>query len=520
MTALAHPSPPSPFLGDYAGELREPRPRKDGVRHVDTPRLIQKLKELGVTHYFYLIWHAPTDWDDLRHEFLPAARQAGIDVWVYLVPPSESHRIQSEPFGTDYVAWFRAIGSLSRHYANLKGIVMDDFNHNLSFFTPEYVAKMKQAGREINPDLLFYPQIYYTAIHSHFLKKYRSLFDGVVMTFRDGKYRNTQRTRDLEDQASKASRLLNREGLPLILMVHASKLSATPSHPSARYVDRSLRAGLRQLHHGNIQGLVTYVLHKEWFPERRDRTAYSGYGYGSLFIPSGPSPAPGDKGEIRQRIRPGPSGEYRLRFHHMSVYPRNLRKGEYAKQLLIGNRVVWEEDVRAGRVEEWKRKTLHLTPHLRGKKKTSLTLRLVRKQGRSPTWLYIGFDRLDPLGFQLTNADFEEPSGWSYRSNHPAVIGETLIYDPKRRLRVYLITMMMYHTFHLYHQISSSGPPPLQRMADSMLQSVIGGRTQHVCRDLELLKKALEQDDTLPSSQRETWINQIDRLDRILTINP
>lgn len=100
MTALAHPSPPSPFLGDYAGELREPRPRKDGVRHVDTPRLIQKLKELGVTHYFYLIWHAPTDWDDLRHEFLPAARQAGIDVWVYLVPlqsPAGSNRNPLEP---------------------------------------------------------------------------------------------------------------------------------------------------------------------------------------------------------------------------------------------------------------------------------------------------------------------------------------------------------------------------------------------------------------------------------------
>lgn len=518
--AFANPSPPVPFLGDYAGELREPRPRKDGVRHVDTPRLIQKLKELGVTQYFYLIWHAPTDWDDLRREFLPAARRSGIDVWVYLVPPSESRRIQPEPYGTDYVAWFRAIGNLSRNYENLKGIVMDDFNHNLSFFTPKYVSRMKQAGRKINPDLLFYPQIYYTAIDSHLLKKYRSLFDGVVMTFRDGKYRNTQRTRDMEDQITKISRLLNREGLPLILMVHASKLSATPANPSAHYVNQSLRTGLRQLRQGNIQGLVTYVLHKEWFPERRDRTAYSGYGYGSLFIPPGHPPGPGGKGEIRQKIHPEASEKYGLGFHHMSVYPRNLRKGDYVKQILVGDRVVWEEDVRAGQVEEWKSKTLNLTPYLREKKETVLALRLVRKQGRSPTWLYIGYDRLKPQGFQLANADFEEPSGWSYRSNYPAVIGETLIYDPRRRLRVYLITMMMYHTFHLYHQMASSGPPPLHRMADSMLQSVLEGRTQNTCRELDQLKKALERDHTLSSPQREAWIHQINKLNRILTINP
>ncbi|MFD1425702.1 hypothetical protein JOD24_003072 [Kroppenstedtia sanguinis] len=487
---------------------------------MDTPRLIQKLKELGVTQYFYLVWHAPTDWDDFRHEFLPAARQAGIDVWVYLVPPSEAHRIQSEPFGTDYIAWFRAIGSLSRNYANLKGVVMDDFNHNLSFFTPEYVAKMKQAAKKSNRDLLFYPQIYYSAIHPHILEKYRSLFDGVVMTFRDGKYRNTQRNQDLEEQISKTSRLLAREGLPLILMVHASKLSATPSNPSAHYVEESLRTGLRQLHHGNIQGLVTYVLHKEWFPERRDHAAYSGDGYGSLFIPSGPAPAPGNKGEIRQLIRPKPSGKYELRFHHMSVYPRNLRKGEYVKQILIGDRVVWEEDVRAGEVEKWKGESLNLTPHLRGKKETNLTLRLVRKGGKSPSWLYIGFDRLDPLGFQLTQANFEEPSGWSYHSNHPAIIGETLIYDPKRRLRVYLISMMMYQSFHLFHEISSSAPFPLQQRADAMLQSVIAGQTQHVGHDLKLLKRTLEQTSTVPPSQKKKWIHQIDRLDRLLTINP
>lgn len=519
-TAFAKPSPPPPFLGDYAGELREPRPRQDGVRHVDTPRLIRKLKELGVSQYFYLIWHASTDWDDLRKEFLPAAKKAGIDVWVYLVPPTEARWKKSEPFGTDYVAWFRAIGSLSRAYSNLKGVVMDDFNHNLSFFTPNYVARMKQAGRKMNPDLQFHPQIYYTAIHPGLLKKYRSLFDGVVMTFRDGKYRNTQRTRDMERQIAITSRLLKKEGLAFILMIHASKLSATPSNPSLRYVKESLRIGLDQLNKGNIQGLVTYVLQKEWFPERRDRTAYSGFGYGSLFIPPGYTPDPGGWGEIKQIIHPDRSGDYRLDFHHLSVYPRNLNKGQYVKQVLVDQRVVWEEDVRAGQVAQWKKKTLRLTSFLHGKKEAVLTLRLLRKKAGSSTWLYTGFDQLEPMGFKVANPSFEERSEWSYLSNHPAVIGETLIFDPKRRLRVYLTTMMMYNTFHLHDQIQASGTPLLKKEAEPLLQSVVNGRGGEAHRRLNRLIDHLERDTTLPVSKRENWLKQAKKLGHILAVNP
>ena len=70
-------------LADYDSELRLPNGR------VDTDAMVKRLKELGVTTYYWLIWHAATDWDDLK-VFLPKASQAGIEVWVYLVPPSES----------------------------------------------------------------------------------------------------------------------------------------------------------------------------------------------------------------------------------------------------------------------------------------------------------------------------------------------------------------------------------------------------------------------------------------------
>ena len=71
------------ILADYDSELRRP----DG--RVDVDAMVRRLDELGVNTYFWLIWHAATDWDDLKL-FLPKAAAAKIDVWVYLVPPSES----------------------------------------------------------------------------------------------------------------------------------------------------------------------------------------------------------------------------------------------------------------------------------------------------------------------------------------------------------------------------------------------------------------------------------------------
>src|SRR4051812_45594089 len=71
----------TPLYGDYGGEIREKKPRADGLLHVDTPKMIRRLKDLKVNTYFYLVWHESSDWDDLRNEFLPAAKKAGIRVW-------------------------------------------------------------------------------------------------------------------------------------------------------------------------------------------------------------------------------------------------------------------------------------------------------------------------------------------------------------------------------------------------------------------------------------------------------
>lgn len=74
LPALAQEKSPSrPNLADYNSELRG----LDG--RVDTDAMVERLKDLGVTTYYWLVWHAATDWDDLK-AFLPKAATPGRSV--------------------------------------------------------------------------------------------------------------------------------------------------------------------------------------------------------------------------------------------------------------------------------------------------------------------------------------------------------------------------------------------------------------------------------------------------------
>ena len=167
------------ILADYDAELRKPD------RRVDIDTMIARLKELGVNTYFYLIWHAPTDWEDLKL-FLPKARQAGINVWVYLVPPSESPPntgLYSEPFRLDYKRWAEEIAKLSLAHQNLTAWVMDDFYGNRQFFTPAYLGEMQTKAKSINPHLKFLPLMYFGEVRRKFVEDYREVIDGVVVAY-------------------------------------------------------------------------------------------------------------------------------------------------------------------------------------------------------------------------------------------------------------------------------------------------------------------------------------------------
>jgi hypothetical protein len=211
-----------PIVGDYDLELRQ-------GDHVDNAAMIQRLTELGVNTYFWLVWHSPNDWQDLQ-SFLPLADKAGISVWVYLVPHSESTIDAptwpySEPFKIDYVRWAEEIAKLSLKHRNLVGYVIDDFWGNVSptRFSPEYVTKMVAAGKGINPRLRFYPLMYYPELEAPaFYRTIGPLVDGVVAAYPND--------RAQIDRA--ADNLRNGYSLPTDVTIEFP--AATPSKPGDR----------------------------------------------------------------------------------------------------------------------------------------------------------------------------------------------------------------------------------------------------------------------------------------------
>ena len=167
------------ILADYDSELR----REDG--RVDVEAMTARLKDLGVNTYFWLIWHASTDWDDLKL-FLPRAAAAKINVWVYLVPPSESPprcKWYSEPFRLDYHRWGEEIARLSLEHKNLTAWVIDDFYANRRFYTPAYIREMQRRAKAVNPRLPFLPLMYFPEINRRFIDDYREVIDGVVVAY-------------------------------------------------------------------------------------------------------------------------------------------------------------------------------------------------------------------------------------------------------------------------------------------------------------------------------------------------
>jgi hypothetical protein len=161
--------------------------------HANIDSTILRLKDLHANTYMWLISGQP-NWNDLQ-SFLPKAKMAGITVWAYLRPPTETPQTgdccYSEPYDSDYVAWAQAIAKLSLRYSNLVGYVIDDFPYSTpywydgrdSLFTPSYINKMVSAGKAINPNLKFYPCQYFEDIDFNFWTHYAPIVDGILAPY-------------------------------------------------------------------------------------------------------------------------------------------------------------------------------------------------------------------------------------------------------------------------------------------------------------------------------------------------
>jgi len=191
------------IMSDYSGVIR----RGDG--HIDTTALISRLQTANIKTYMYLIYGSTpaNDWTDFCNEFMPAAQSAGIDVYVYLVPPTEGG--PSAPYNTyntsqDYVAWSQAIATQATYYSHLIGFVIDDFTVNLAYFTPLTLDSMMTAAHNICPRLSLQIIAYYPGLQSKFFTAYADHIDGVIFP-----YINLDSTADLNNQIISIKAMLN-----------------------------------------------------------------------------------------------------------------------------------------------------------------------------------------------------------------------------------------------------------------------------------------------------------------------
>ncbi len=253
----------------YCGGLRKP----DG--RLDVDGLIAQLVEIHANTYSYCIHGNTNDWADLAI-FLPRARAHGIKVWASVVPPSESPpkaKTYAEPFRLDYHRWAVEFAKLSVKEPNLVAWSIDDFTHNLSFYTTAYVEKMMADSRAINPKLAFAPCCYYTATTEAFTTNYCHLIDGILFPYRHESKGANLKEPDLVIPEIQHLKSLTGPNFPIVLDIYAtahSRLGATtPEYVEAAMIDghKATDSIMIYRHQDPIKDSAKYQIVKRLFTE-------------------------------------------------------------------------------------------------------------------------------------------------------------------------------------------------------------------------------------------------------------
>jgi hypothetical protein len=159
---------------------------RDSTGHVDLAVIARAVRAAHLDGYDFLVAHRTTDWDDLP-AFLALADSMGFDAWVTIAPPSEQVRpfIRTVPFGTDYVAWQRAITLLAREHRSLVGLVIDDFSVNDSTFTRNLLARMRAVRDSLGGRPALWGIVYRPTLDSlrQWWKARAGYIDGVIYAY-------------------------------------------------------------------------------------------------------------------------------------------------------------------------------------------------------------------------------------------------------------------------------------------------------------------------------------------------
>lgn len=441
------------MLADYPGghtidkEIREKKPRDDGYYHVDTKRTISKLKKLNANTHYFLMWHSPSDWEDFTEEFLPAAQKAGIDVWAYVVPPSECHPDGwcSLPYKTDYVAWAKNIAELSVEFDVLKGWVIDDFVNasNSKTFTPEYMGQMQETADAINPDLQLGTVAYYkTAIKSSFYEQYAPFIDSVVFPYRDEPNHNTRKTSTLPAQLDTIHALTDEYEVDLDLLLYTGRYG-TFDTPKPSYVKELMATAREYAKQGKIHGVVSYGTPHFGAPAiSSENDAMFGNGRLALHAFAG-APEPGDFQSASQTITIDPDApRYTLNFWIQNRFYGKESAGKRFAEVLVNDEVIWSTDIYTYKNDKngrWRKSEGPLEIDrsvFDGKTTAELTFR-VRQEEPSSFHTTTSFDSLEVSGLQVENADFEEYDGWRFEATHAAFVPGLDIWEADRPTQVF-----------------------------------------------------------------------------------
>ncbi|GLY71743.1 hypothetical protein [Actinoallomurus iriomotensis] len=435
-------------------QVREAKPRKDGYRHIDTPRLIKRLKELHVNTFYYTVWDMPTDWADLKDEFAPAAQRAGIRVWVGLAPPSEcfpnddAHLAGrcSRPYETDFLTWADQVARLSKTYSNVVAWAIDDFlaSDNAELFTHDYLSRMRQITKSINPDLGLYTIAYYgTATNPGFYATYGDVIDGVVYPYL-GKDNNTNDASAVAANLDAIRTLTEQKHLSLILLDYSGRLLDSVLAPTARYVNDVLDVGMRYTREHKIDGVISYGTQLTG-ENLTDPSQGPRQGDGRLALTVAPhvGTRTGDYAEASQEVTVDPtSPRYELSWWHRDPFYGGLG-GYHFKQVLIDDQVIWESDVTDWFNFMWingsdRQGPVDVTQFVKGKKKVKLSFRLYERQGVGDYYTDATFDDLSSIGLDIRDPGFEHPSAWQISGNSDHVNATVHVYhhdEPERIFR-------------------------------------------------------------------------------------
>ena len=244
-------------------------------KRVDVDRLIAELTDIHANTYSFCIHGYATDWDDLKL-ILPRAREKNIRVWASLVPPSESPprtKNFAEPFRLDYERWAVEFAKLSLQETNLVAWSIDDFTHNLGFYTTNYLRKALARAHEINPKLAFVPCSYLPKITPQFVRDYAPLIDGILFPYRHESAGANLKDPSLVEAELKQIKALVGPGFPVVLDIYAtahSRLGAT----TPEYVEQAMNAGKRAAdgvmiytHQDPVQNPEKYQIIKRLFAQ-------------------------------------------------------------------------------------------------------------------------------------------------------------------------------------------------------------------------------------------------------------